>query len=183
MSELFDALQDKHQSFARDQHMFFVGTAGTHGQVNISPKGADTLRILDANRIIWLNYTGSGNETAGHLLQTNRMTLMWCSFGKRPLILRAYGQARTLHPNHADWDGMAAHFDTGPGARQIYDMKVTLVQTSCGYSVPYMDHVADRDTLVKWTEDRGQDGLRDFWQDINSQTIDAEPTGIENMLK
>ena len=96
MAKQFDALCDDHRGFIEASHIFFVATAAASGRVNVSPKGMDCLRVLGANRNAWLNLTGSGNETAGHLAQVNRMTLMWAGFEKRPLILRAYGTARTL---------------------------------------------------------------------------------------
>ena len=98
------------RAFIEAQSVFFVATAAETGRVNLSPKGGDTLRILDDNRVLWLSLSGSGNETAGHLLETDRMTLMWCSFTTRPLILRTYGTARTLHLGDEGWDEMAELF-------------------------------------------------------------------------
>lgn len=178
MADQFPALDDRLIKFIDDQHMFFVGTAAPDGRVNVSPKGMDSLRVLGPNRIIWRNATGSGNETAGHLLQINRMTLMWCSYTLKPLILRTYGSARTIHRRDPDWDELNGHFPPFDGARQVYDMTVDLVQTSCGYAVPQYDHKADRDTLIKWTDDRGADGVTAFWKDRNAKTIDGAPTGI-----
>ena len=178
MARQFDALEDTHVRFIESQHIFFVGTAAPAGRVNISPKGMDSLRVLGPNRILWLNLTGSGNETAGHLRQANRMTLMWCSFGQRPLILRAYGTARTVHPRDSDWAGLAGRFGTPPGARQVYDLAVDLVQTSCGYAVPFFDYAGERDTLAKWAEDRGAAAIPQYWEERNRTTIDGLPTGI-----
>ncbi|WP_137699919.1 pyridoxamine 5'-phosphate oxidase family protein [Marimonas lutisalis] len=176
MAKQFPALEDVHKAFIEDQHIFFTGTAAPTGRVNISPKGSDSLRVLGPNRILWRNLTGSGNETAGHLLQENRMTLMWCSFTTRPLILRAYGTARTIHAGDPDWDALGAHFPPHPGARQVYDMAIDLVQTSCGYAVPFMDFQCDRDTLDKWSEDKGEDVIRTYWAERNSVTLDGAPT-------
>lgn len=178
MARRFDRLGDDHIAFINAQPLFFTGSAAPTGRVNVSPKGMDSLRILGANRILWLNLTGSGNETAGHLAEDPRITLMWCSFSRRPLILRAFGTARTIHRNAADWSELADRFGTPLGARQVYDMRIDLVQTSCGYAVPFMDFAGERDTLVKWTEDKGDDGLRAYWADTNSETLDGKPTGI-----
>ncbi len=178
MGTQYDKLGDQHIAFVRDQPLFFAGTAGATGKVNISPKGMDSLRVLGPNRILWRNFTGSGNETAGHLAQVNRMTLMWCSFTARPMILRAYGTARTLHPGDAGWADLAAHFPDQAGMRQIYDMNVEMVQKSCGYAVPYFDHAGERDTLKRWTDDKGEAGLRQYWRDRNARTLDGAPTGI-----
>ncbi len=144
MGTQYESLSDQHIAFIGKQHLFFSGTAAPSGKVNISPKGMDSLRVLDPNRILWRNFTGSGNETAGHLAQANRMTLMWCSFTKQPMILRAYGTARTIHPSDPDWDDLATQFPDQLGMRQLYDMKIEMVQKSCGYAVPYFEHVEDR---------------------------------------
>ncbi len=178
MAKQFPAIEDTHRAFIEAQHMFFVGSAAETGRVNISPKGSDALRVLGPNRILWRNLTGSGNETAGHLLRINRMTLMWCSFEKRPMIMRAYGTARTIHPRDDDWDSLNAHFPASDGARQLYDVQVELLQTSCGYAVPMFDFTAERDTLEKWTEDRGIEGVKTYWQTRNQTTIDDMPTQI-----
>ncbi|MGH1354481.1 MAG: pyridoxamine 5'-phosphate oxidase family protein [Thalassovita sp.] len=178
MAKQFDSIEAPHRAFIEAQHMFFVGSAAAEGRVNISPKGMDSLRVLDANRIVWRNMTGSGNETAGHLKQINRITLMWCGFEKRPMILRAYGSARILHPRDADFAALNALFSDEIGARQIYDVHVEMVQTSCGYAVPFYDHVGERETLKKWALDRGADGVSDYWAEKNQQTIDGLPTDV-----
>lgn len=178
MARQFPGLDADHVAFIAAQHIFFVGSAASDGQVNVSPKGMDSLRVLDPNRILWRNLTGSGNETAGHLRLVNRLTLMWCSFGPRPLILRAYGRARVIHRRDPDWTGFDARFSPDVGARQIFDMEVTLVQTSCGYAVPVMDFRAERDTLAVWADKKGEAGMAAYWDEKNSATIDGFPTGI-----
>lgn len=178
MAKQLPALEKMHTAFIESQHIFFVGSAANDGRVNVSPKGMDSLRILSPNRILWRNHTGSGNETAGHLRAVNRMTLMWCGFEKRPMILRAFGSARTLHPRDKEWDQLNALFTTSDGARQLYDLQIDLVQSSCGFGVPYFDYAGERDTLDKWTEDRGPEGVKTYWKDRNQNTIDGLPTGI-----
>lgn len=178
MAKQFDQIEAQHQKFIEAQHIYFVGSAASDGKVNVSPKGQDSLRVMGPNRIVWLNLTGSGNETAGHLRDVNRMTLMWCSFELKPLILRCYGTARTVHPRDGDWAELSALFGTPPGARQIYDMTVDMVQTSCGYAVPFFDNPRPRDTLAKWTDDRGEDGIRAYWDEKNRETLDGADTGI-----
>ncbi len=178
MAKQFDHITDDQRAFVEAQHLFFSGTAAPDGRVNISPKGQDALRILTPNRVIWLNLTGSGNETAGHLLEHPRMTLMWCSFEKRPLIYRMYGTARTVQSGDADWDGLYAHFSDYTGARQIYDFTVEMTQTSCGYAVPFMEFQADREVLTKWADDKGPEGIRAYWNEKNTQTLDGKPTGV-----
>ncbi|MEY8830602.1 pyridoxamine 5'-phosphate oxidase family protein [Sedimentitalea sp. XS_ASV28] len=178
MAKQFDSLDDRHKEFIAAQHLFFVATADESGRVNLSPKGGDSLRVLSPTRLVWRNLTGSGNETAGHLARVNRMTVMWCSFGKRPLILRAYGQARTVHPRDHDWHDLNRQFPPHIGARQVYDLTVGIVQASCGYQVPFMSFEGERDTLDKWTQDRGPDGISGYWDERNRKTIDGLPTGI-----
>lgn len=178
MAKQFDEISDDLRTFIEAQHLFFVGSAAATGRVNISPKGMDSLRVMGPNRIVWRNLTGSGNETAGHLAQINRMTLMWCGFEKRPMILRTYGTARTLHPRDADFAELNAHFPESNGARQIYDLSVDLVQTSCGYAVPFYDFAGERDVLASWAEGKGRDGIDTYWRERNQTTIDGAPTHI-----
>jgi hypothetical protein len=178
MAKQFPAFEPAHQAFVADQPLYFVATAAPDGHVNVSPKGRDSLRILGPNRLVWQNLTGSGNETAAHLLRANRMTVMWCSFTTRPLILRAYGTATVTHKGEPGWDDLAALFPPDLGARQVYDMTVDLVQTSCGYAVPFMDFRAERDTLEKWAEGKGEDGIEAYWQQKNRRSIDGFPTGL-----
>lgn len=178
MAKQFKSIDRALQDFIEAQHIFFVGSAAPEGRVNVSPKGMDSLRVLGPNRIAWLNLTGSGNETAGHLLQSPRMTLMWCSFEKRPLILRAYGSARAVHRDSPDWEVLAALFPGGPGQRQVFDMDIEMMQTSCGYAVPFMDFAGPRETLDHWARDKGADGIAAYWREKNTVTLDGAPTGI-----
>jgi hypothetical protein len=159
-----------------------VASTAPGARINLSPKGMDSLRVLGPNRLIWLNVTGSGNETAAHLPLDARMTVMWCSFGLRPLILRAYGTARCLHKSDPEWEAHMKILPQTPGARQIFDMRVDLVQTSCGYAVPYMEDARERPTLRTWAEGKGDAGLTDYWDTRNRQSIDGLPTGIEANL-
>lgn len=182
MAKQFTGFDEDHTSFIADQAIFFVASTAPEARINLSPKGMDSLRVLGPNRLIWLNLTGSGNETAAHLPLDPRMTVMWCSFGKRPLILRAYGTARAIHRSDADWPALAAHFPALAGARQVYDMAVDLVQTSCGYAVPYMEEPRERPTLRTWAEGKGEAGLAEYWDSRNRQSIDGLPTGIEANL-
>lgn len=178
MGKQFSEIADAHRKFIEAQHMFFCGSAAREGKVNISPKGMDSLRVMGPNRVLWLNITGSGNETAGHLLDNPRMTLMWCSFETRPMILRCYGTATTTHVGDPGWEELAQHFPPHRSARQIYDMQVDMVQTSCGYAVPFMDFVQDRDTMQKWVDDKSDADIQRYWVDRNASTLDHKPTGV-----
>lgn len=176
--ELFDALNDKHCLFIKQQHLFFVGTAGVEGRVNLSPKGMDSLAVVDNNTVRWLNLTGSGNETAAHVLENQRMTIMLCSFEKHPLILRIYGFAKIVSRTDQRWLEYAKDFPEHRGSRQIFELDVDLVQTSCGYAIPYYDYQGERDTLSKWTDKKSDDKLQEYWQENNATSLDGNPTDI-----
>ncbi len=180
MAEQFASLSQELIDWIDQQHIYFVATAAQRGRVNLSPKGQDSLRVVDGNQLIWLNLTGSGNETAAHLLDTNRMTLMWCAFEGLPRILRIYGSADTIHPRDADWAACAALLPPPVGARQYFKLNIDLVQTSCGYAVPFMDYVEDREVLSNWAEKRGEQGIQDYWREKNQVSIDGLPTQIVN---
>ncbi|MDX8350102.1 pyridoxamine 5'-phosphate oxidase family protein [Cognatiyoonia sp. IB215446] len=168
------------RNFIEKQHVFFVATAAADGRVNVSPKGMDSLRIIDNNRIVWLNLTGSGNETAAHLRDVNRMTLMFCAFEGDALILRVYGHATTLHPHDISWDGAIAQFPPMAGSRQIFNMTIDMVQTSCGTGVPLMTFEKQRgpEELLPYYADMGEDGVQDYWRRKNVKSIDGSETGI-----
>ena len=178
MGKQYDALTEPLQAFIAAQKVFFVGTATADSRVNVSPKGMDSLRVLSNNRVLWLNLTGSGNETSAHVQQDPRMTLMFCAFEGAPLILRLYGQARAIHQNDPEWSALYAHFTPLPGARQIFDLAIDLVQTSCGFAVPYLSYKEERSLLADWATKKGEDGVRDYWQEKNQVSIDNLPTHI-----
>lgn len=171
-------IEPDHQAFVESQPMWFVATSAPGAHINLSPKGKDTLRILREDRVLWLNLVGSGNETAAHLLEDNRMTLMFCSFGDSPLILRIYGHARSIHPEDPDWSELIDHFGDTRGARQLIDLKVELVHTSCGFGVPRMDLLEQRPTLDQWVERKGEEGLIRYQLDNNVTSLDGRPTGL-----
>jgi len=165
--------------FIERQPLFFVATAAPDGRVNVSPKGLDSLRVLGPNRIVWLSLSGSGNETAAHLREANRMTLMFCAFEGDALILRTYGTAKTLHPRDAGWDDLAGLFPEMAGSRQIFDLDIDLVQTSCGTGVPVMTCQGQRgpEELLPFYEDMGLDGVERYWARKNAVSIDGRDTG------
>lgn len=178
MAQKYDALTEKHLDFIAAQKIFFVGTATADSRVNVSPKGMDSLRVLGPSRVIWLNLTGSGNETAAHVQLAPRMTLMFCSFAAEPLILRLYGTAVAVHRGDPEWVRLSQLFPPHPGARQIFDVAVDLVQTSCGFGVPYFDYAGERRTLSEWAAKKGEAGIRQYWVDKNELSLDGIPTHI-----
>lgn len=178
MGKLYSELTDKQIDFIEQQKIFFVGTAAETGTVNISPKGGDSLRVLDENTIAWLNHTGSGNESAAHVLRNPRMTIMFCAFEGEPLILRAYGQARVVHASDGAWSSLLDLFPPSVAARQVYVLDIEKVQSSCGMSVPYYDYQGDRQELNNWFERTGEAGIKDYWVKKNQQSIDGFDTEI-----
>lgn len=168
------------RQFIERQHVFFVATAAENGRVNCSPKGADTLRILDDHHIRWLSLSGSGNETAGHIRQCNRITLMFCAFEGDAMILRVYGKAKVIHSRDIGWSEAISEFPALAGSRQIFDVAIDSVQTSCGTGVPAMSFDRNRadSELLPYYEDMGANGVDAYWRKKNVETIDGFQTGL-----
>ena len=182
MGTQFEALKQAHIDFIQQQKLFFVATATDTSRVNLSPKGMDSFRVLDNNRVQWLNVTGSGNETATHIQSHPRMTIMFCAFEGAPIILRLYGTARAIHKGEAQWDALYEQFPPTPGARQIFDVTVDLVQKSCGMSVPFFDYVEDREELSNWARGKDEEQLRAYWKKKNFTSIDGIDSGLAGVL-
>jgi hypothetical protein len=180
MAKFFDSITPDHLEFIGKQHMFFVATAplGADGRVNMSPKGLDSFRHLGGNRVGYLDLTGSGSETSAHLLENARITFMFCAFDGPANIMRLYGRGSAAVRGTPEWDALAPHFNLIPGARQIITAEISTVQTSCGFAVPLYDFVGDRDTLVRWAETKGEDGLVEYRQKKNLCSIDGLPTPL-----
>jgi len=180
MGKRLNHITSELKEFIKNQKIFFVGTAAEEGRVNISPKGIDTFRVLGDNKVIWLNLTGSGNETAAHLLKNDRMTILFCAFEGKPLILRLYGNAKIYHNRDQEFDTYLSLFPTTAGSRQIIEMEVDMIQTSCGFAVPFMDYKEERTTLNTWAKKQGSDKIEKYWAEKNTQSIDGFETNILN---
>ncbi|MFT4296594.1 MAG: pyridoxamine 5'-phosphate oxidase family protein [Micropruina sp.] len=178
MAQRYDHITDRIQRFIEAQHMFFVATAARTGRVNVSPKGLDTLRILEPNRVAWLNLTGSGNETAAHILDVPRMTLMFCAFEGNPWIVRLFGTASMVQPGEDGWDEVAGLFPPQRGSRQVYLLDIDLVLTSCGFGVPLYSYDGQRDLMDAWATKKGDDGLLAYQREFNAASLDGLPTGL-----
>lgn len=178
MAKLYDSITPELQQFIGEQPLFFVASAplDAAGHVNLSPKGLDCFQILSPNRVAYLDLTGSGNETAAHLAENGRVTFMFCAFGGPPNILRLYGRGRVVLPGSAEWPELLALFPTYPGIRQIVTADIERVQTSCGFAVPRMDYVGQRDTLLRWADARGESALEQYREEKNRFSIDGLPT-------
>ena len=150
MADFTDHLTEDHTAFIAKQPVFFTATAAAEGRINLSPKGYDAFRVLGPNRVAWLDLGGSGNETHAHLAADGRITLMFCAFDNPALILRIYGHGRPVLPEDEGFAALAALFPRLPGVRQVFDIAVESVQTSCGWGVPRMTLEKERPTLVKY---------------------------------
>jgi hypothetical protein len=180
MAQSYSAIGDDLREWIGAQPLFFVATAPLDGEghINLSPKGLDSLRILGPNSAAYLDLTGSGNETSAHLLENGRITLMFCAFAGPPRIVRLYGKGRTVLPGSAEWLGLRSLFPDHPGARQIIVADITRVQTSCGFGVPLMEWVGQREALARWAEAKGETGLLDYRAVKNRVSLDGLPTAL-----
>jgi len=180
MAKLYTSITKRLQDFIEKQKMFFIATAPSSGRINLSPKGMDSFRVVSENKVLWLNVTGSGNETAAHLLENNRITIMFCSFEGAPNILRLYGKGKEIKPKDTDWNNVVSQFPKIPGTRQIFEIDIESAQTSCGMSIPFFDYKGEREELNDWASEKGKDGIEQYWKDKNQTSIDGFPT---NLLK
>lgn len=180
MAKFFDHITEDLQQFISKQHMFFVATAplSAEGHINLSPKGLESFRVLSPNRVAYLDLIGSGNETSAHIHENGRITFMFCAFEGKPDIVRLYGKGRAVLPSHPDWAQLSPLFPAYINARQIITAEIHKVQTSCGYAVPLMDFVKDRDTLTRWAEAKGEDELVAYQCEKNVASIDQLPTPL-----
>jgi hypothetical protein len=178
MSKFYSELTDEIIKFIEQQKIFFTASAPPDGRINLSPKGMDTFRCLSRTHVAYLDLTGSGNETAAHLRENGRMTIMMCSFSDEPLILRLYGQGEVISPLHELWHDLLAEFPAIPGVRQIIMLSIESLQTSCGYAVPTCLDVTERPKLQKWAAKKGVDGISKYCQQKNRRSIDGLDTGI-----
>lgn len=178
MAKFYSKLSSRLQNFIEAQKIFFVATAAEDGRINLSPKGMDSFKVIDENRVLWLNVTGSGNETAAHLLAKNRITIMFCSFEGAPNILRLYGKGKEIKPSDSEWEMVASHFTILPGTRQIFDITIESAQTSCGMAIPFFEYKGEREELNEWAAGKGEDGIKAYWTEKNQTSIDGLPTKI-----
>ena len=180
MAKFYTKITSRIQQFIEAQKIFFVATAPVEGRINLSPKGMDSFRVIEENRVLWLNVTGSGNETAAHLLENQRITLMFCSFEGAPNILRLYGKGKEIKEGDASWHELIQLFPETPGTRQIFDIKIESAQTSCGMSIPFFEYKGERNELNDWATSKGKEGIKQYWEEKNQTSIDGLPTNIIN---
>ncbi len=180
MGKFSNSLQPAHIEFIDKQKMFFVATAplAANGHINLSPKGLDSFRVLSPTQVIYLDITGSGNETSAHILENGRITLMFCAFDGPPNILRLYGTGSTILPSHSAFADYINLFPDAPGVRQIILADIHKVQTSCGYTVPLYQYAGERDHAWQWVAKKGDDGLAKYRADNNTTSMDGLPTAL-----
>lgn len=185
MAKPHDEIGPELEAFIQAQEMFFVASAplDASGHVNVSPKGLDTFRVLSPKRVAYLDLTGSGNETAAHMLENGRITLMFCAFEGGPKIVRLYGQGSLVLPSHAAWTQLLPLFPDIPGIRQIIVCEVERVQSSCGFAVPLYEYVGQRDELTKHAIKKGPEGLIEYRYRKNRRSIDGLPAPVEGSMK
>jgi len=177
MADFTDHVTDDHAAFALKQPVFFVATAAAGARINLSPKGMDCFRVLGPKRVAYLDVGGSGNETHAHLAADGRITLMFCAFDRPALILRIYGRGRAVLPQHDAWSDLLPEFALLPGTRQIFDVAVDSVQTSCGWGVPFMAFDRERQTLSKYHAQLSAAEQIEKWKD-RTQSIDGLPVAV-----
>jgi hypothetical protein len=185
MAKLYDHITGDLAAFIRAQPLFFVASAplDAQGHINLSPKGLDSFRILSPQQVAYLDITGSGNETSAHLAENGRITFMFCAFVHSPRILRLYGEGRVILPSSTKWEMLAPQFQHYPGMRQIIVANITRVQTSCGFGIPLMDYVAQRDAAIRWAEMKGEEGILAYQCEKNVTSIDGLRTPLAEQLE
>ena len=180
MAARFDRIGPDHRKFIEKQRVFFVASAAEGAKINLSPKGLDALRVLDETAVVYLDRTGSGNETAAHLKADGRLTFMFCAFEGPPLILRLYGRGRVLPRGGQDYAKLLEERFGGDepiGARQMVRLDVEMLQTSCGYGVPTYAYAGERPSLDNWAGAEDRD-LVAYRAEKNMVSLDDLPTGL-----
>jgi len=177
MGRVYGSITDEMAGWIEAQPVFFVATATSDPEtrVNVSPRGLDTFRVLDPNRVAWLDLTGSGVETIAHLRADGRITLMFCAFAGAPEIVRLYGRGEVREPGDGAYTELRPRFPDLPGERAIVDVAVGRVATSCGFGVPRMDLVGPREQLLTFAGRKGPEKMADYRARKNARSIDGLP--------
>lgn len=178
MAKFYSQLSDELRNFIGTQSIFFVATAAAGTRINLSPKGIDTFRCISETIVGYLDLTGSGNETAAHLRADGRITVMFCSFTAKPLILRIYGEGKVIRPQDETWENYRSLFPSFAGTRQFMRIDIQSLQTSCGFSIPLMTLDGERPLLEEWAVKKGPEGLQEYRRTRNQRSIDDLPTGL-----
>lgn len=177
MGKLFETIDDDLAAWVAAQPLFFVATAplADDGLLNLSPRGLDCLTVLGPRSVAWVDSTGSGVETIAHLQENGRIVLMWCAFSGPPRIVRFHGTGRVVLPTDGEYDGLLARVPAQPSPRAVVVVDVRRISDSCGYGVPVMELVGERDQMHRWAQAKGPDGVEAYRRDRNSVSIDGLP--------
>jgi hypothetical protein len=177
MSKVHERLDDQLRAFIAAQHVFFVATAplDTDGHLNLSPRGCDTLRVLDDRTVAWLDNVGSGAETIAHLRENRRVVLMLCAFAGPPKILRLHGRGDTIEPGDPEFATLRPRFATAPTVRAIIRVRVERISDSCGWGVPLMRYEGERPQFAEWASRKGEAGVAAYQREKNARSIDGLP--------
>ena len=153
-------IDDALAAWIAEQPMFFVGTAplAADGLVNVSPKGPiGTFAVLGPHRVAYLDFFGSGAETVAHLRENARIVVMLCAFSGPPRIVRLHGAGSVVWPGDEGFDALLAEgafsglCDVPELRRAIVVVDVERISLSCGYGVPLMEHVGEREDYERST--------------------------------
>lgn len=155
MAKDYLELNEELINFINNQKIFFVATApnqSENGYVNLSPKGYDTLKMLDSKTVVYADYPGSGNETATHLQQNGKLTIMFMSFDKNPMVLRLYGNGEAISLDSRTGKELKEKMGEKVSQyhRQLILLHIKKVKTSCGFGVPYYQYLGNRENLIEW---------------------------------
>ena len=174
MGRTYDSITAPAAEWIQRQQMFFVATAplDADGHVNVSPKGLDTLRLLDDQTVAYLDLTGSGAETAAHVRENGRVTIMWCAFDGPPRIVRVHGRGEYVP---VDDERIAGRFPDFRGARGVVIVHAERISDSCGYSVPMYEYQGQRTRLTEWADHKTDDELIAYRAEKNATSIDGLP--------
>jgi hypothetical protein len=175
VGKVFDGIDDALERWIAAQPLFFVATAplAADGRVNVSPRGHDSFSVLGRHRVAWVDYTGSGVETIAHLRQNGRVCVMFCSFDKRPRVVRLHGHGTVALPGEPAYEEVVSRHPDHPSTRAVVTVDVERVSDSCGYGVPVMEMVGERDLLRLAAEKRGQAGMAAYRNEKNAASIDG----------
>lgn len=177
VGKVFDGIDDVLAAWIAAQPMWFVATAplAVEGRVNVSPRGHDSFSVLGRRRVGWVDYTGSGVETIAHLRENGRVCVMFASFEQRPRIVRLHGYGVVALPGDPDFENVVARHPKHPSTRAVVTVEVRRISDSCGYGVPVMDFVGERDLLRLGAEKRGPAGLSAYRAEKNATSMDGLP--------
>lgn len=177
MAKLYDELDERLQDFMKQQKMFFVASAprSDGGLINISPKGMDTLRVLDSKTVAYLDMTGSGVESIAHIKENGRFVIMFCSFNSTPKILRLHGRGHVIEQSDDEWAGLEPLFPMLRGARSIIRLSIQRVADSCGWTVPMFEYQGERSQYGDYMEQSDDDAIRELQCESNLSSLDGLP--------